>query len=92
MAIDKKLVEKVAGIARVDLSEDEKERFSKELEEILQAFECLKEVNVEGINPSFHVKEIKNVWREDKVERYEWDPLGNTRHKEKKYFKGPRIV
>jgi len=90
--IDEKLVDHVAKIARVNLTEQEIEKFSKQLENILQAFKELDEVDTSGVEPSFHPQELKNVWREDKVKSWKWDPLENTKHKEKKYFKGPKIV
>ena len=90
--IDKKLVEHVAKIARLDLTDKEIEKFSKQLENILQAFKQIDEVDTSGVEPSFHPQELKNVWREDKAEPWKWDPLENTKHKEKKYFKGPKIV
>jgi Asp-tRNA(Asn)/Glu-tRNA(Gln) amidotransferase C subunit len=36
--------------------------------------------------------EIKNVWREDEVCEWEWEPLENADNKEDDYFKGPRAV
>jgi len=90
--IDEKLVKHIAKIARVNLTEQEIEKFSKQLENILQAFKELDEVDTSGVEPSFHPQELKNVWREDKVKPWKWGPLENTKHKEKKYFKGPKIV
>jgi len=90
--IDEKLVDHVAKIARVNLTEKEVKKFSKQLENILQAFKELDEVDTSGIEPSFHPQELKNVWREDKAKPWKWEPLDNTKHKEKKYFKGPKIV
>ncbi len=90
--IDKKLVERVAKVARLELSDEEVKKFTKQFSDILNACEELNQVNTEGVQPSFHPQELKNVWREDEVEAWEWDPLSNTKHKEKNYFKGPRIV
>jgi aspartyl-tRNA(Asn)/glutamyl-tRNA(Gln) amidotransferase subunit C len=90
--IDKQLVKRVAENARLKLSEQELEKFTKQLEDILQAFKEIDKVDTDRIKPSFHPQEIKNVLREDKCKEWKWDPLANTKHKEKKYFKGPRIV
>ncbi len=90
--IDEKLVKHIAKIARINLTEKEIEKFSKQLKNILQAFKEIDEVNTSGIEPSFHPQELKNVWREDKAKSWKWEPLDNTKHKEKKYFKGPKIV
>lgn len=90
--IDRKLMEHVAKLSRLKLNEEELNKFSKQLESILKAFKEIDEVNTDDVKPSFHPLELKNNWREDKVEKWEWKPLENTKHKEGKYFKGPKIV
>jgi len=90
--IDKELIKRVADNARLKLTEQEIEKFTKQLEDILQAFKEIDKVNTDNVKPSFHPQEIKNVFREDKVKEWKWDTLANTKHKEKKYFKGPKIV
>lgn len=90
--IDKKLVEHVAKVSRLKLTDEELEKFSKQLENILNAFKEIDEVDTARVKPSFHPQELKNDWREDKVEPWKWNPLENTKHKEKKHFKSPRIV
>lgn len=90
--IDRKLVEHIAKISRLNLTEQELEKFSKQLESILAAFKEIDRVDTSGVEPSFHPQELKNNWREDEVEPWKWDPLANTKHKEGKHFKSPRIV
>jgi aspartyl-tRNA(Asn)/glutamyl-tRNA(Gln) amidotransferase subunit C len=90
--IDINTVKRVAKIARIDLTEEEIKKFTEELSSILDAFKELDKVDTKNIQPSFHPQELKNVWREDKTEKFDWQPLANTKHKEGKYFKGPRIV
>lgn len=90
--IDEQLVKRVAENARLKLSEHELEKFTKQLEDILKAFKEIDKVDTDNVKPSFHPQEIKNVFREDKAKEWKWEPLSNTEHKEKKYFKGPRIV
>ena len=90
--IDKELVNRVSRNARLKLSEEEITRFTNQLEDILKAFKTLDEVDTTKVKPSFHPQEISDIYREDKAEKFDWDPLANTKHKEKKYFKGPRIV
>jgi aspartyl-tRNA(Asn)/glutamyl-tRNA(Gln) amidotransferase subunit C len=90
--IDRKIVKHVADIARLKLTEEEIEKFTKQLKDILDAFRAIDEVDTSSVKPSFHPQEIKNVLREDEVVKWEWDPLGNTKLKEKRYFKGPRII
>jgi aspartyl-tRNA(Asn)/glutamyl-tRNA(Gln) amidotransferase subunit C len=79
-------------VSRLHLSEEELEKFTGQLKVILEAFRELDEVDTEGVEPSFHPSELKNVLREDEAAPWDWDPLSNTRHRDGKHFKGPRIT
>ena len=85
-------IERVARIARLELTTQEKENLKKQLNDILKAFSKIDEVDVSKIDPSFHPIKIKNVMRDDNPEKHEWDPFSNTKNREGKYFKGPKIV
>ena len=52
--IDRGLVERIAKVARLELTEDEIEKFTKQLKVILEAFRELDDVDTEGVEPSFH--------------------------------------
>lgn len=90
--VDQGLVDYLADIARLKLSKEEVKKFSEQLKAIIEAFKELDEVDTDNVAPSFHPLEISDVVREDLVEKWEWDPLSNTKHKEGKYFKGPKII
>ena len=91
---DKETVRKVAEIARLNLSEADLKKMSKDLEDILKAFKDLDKAKTDGVRPSFQPIEMKNVLREDKVEKSipQEHALKNAKHKEKGYFKGPKAV
>ena len=63
--IDIKEVEHIAKLARLNITEEEKIKFQKELSSILDYVEKLKEINVQEIEPTSHPLEIENVMRED---------------------------
>ena len=65
MDIDKKLLEHVAQVARLKLTEKEMEKFLPQLKEAFEFFSQLQDVNTDGVKPSFQPVEIKNVLRED---------------------------
>jgi aspartyl-tRNA(Asn)/glutamyl-tRNA(Gln) amidotransferase subunit C len=92
--IDKQTVEHVAKLARVDLTEEEINNFSKEFSDILDLFSSLKDVKTENVEPSFHPVELKNVLREDSPEKCltQEEALKNAEQKEDGFFKGPRSV
>ncbi len=65
--IDKKLIEHLAGLARLNLDEDE-EKIIDDLKEIVGYFEILKEVDIEGAEPVSGGTSLLNVVREDRYD------------------------
>ena len=57
----------VAELARLELSEDEMKTFQPQLEDIVGYVEKISEVDVEGVPPMMHGREIVNAFREDEV-------------------------
>ncbi len=58
---------KIAQLSRIELSEQEVEKFQKDLSAVLEYVEELKQVNVEGLEEVSQVTGLVNVQREDKV-------------------------
>jgi aspartyl-tRNA(Asn)/glutamyl-tRNA(Gln) amidotransferase subunit C len=87
-------VKRVAHVARLKLSDQEIQKFSKDLEAMLGAFHDLENVDTKGVKPSFQPIETKNVLRKDTVERSltQEQALSNTKNKEKGFFKGPKVT
>jgi len=69
--ISKKDVEKVAKLARLEISEDEKEKYVQQLGAILQFVEKLNEVDTQGVEPTAQITGLENVMRKDEVSRGE---------------------
>ena len=90
--IDRALLDHIALISKLKLSDDEKERFVKQLGDVLAVFKQLDDVDVEGLEPAFHSTRVENVWREDEVRSALWNPLESVKNKEGRFYKGPRIV
>lgn len=63
----KKELDHLATLARIELNDKEREKFSRELASILDYIEKLKEVDVSKTEPTTHVMQIENVFRPDKV-------------------------
>lgn len=64
-------IKHVANLARLELSEEEVEKYGNQLSDVLSYIDQLREVDVEGIEPTAQVTGLVNVLREDKVE--DWD-------------------
>ena len=94
MEINRWVLEHVAELARLRLTEEEIKKFLLQLKEALEFFSKLKEINTDNVKPSFQPVEIKNVMREDKEEKClsQDSALSLTGHKKDGYFKGPRAV
>ena len=67
MAIDRATVEHVARLARLALSDEERERFAEQLGRILEHAALLDKLALEGVPPTSHVLPIANVLRDDAV-------------------------
>ena len=91
--IEIKDVEHVAKLARLELDEDEKVKFSKQLGDILKYVEQMNEIDTAGVEPMNHAIEFYNVMRDD-VEKYEntrEELMANAPDSEADFFKVPKI-
>ncbi len=94
MAISKEEVEYVARLARLRLSEEEKERFTHQLDQILEYIQQLNQLDTENVLPTSHVLALKNVWREDEVKASLPLPevLSNAPQADEKFFLVPKVI
>jgi len=67
MSITKKEVEHVANLSRLDLTEQEVDIFTEQLNSILGFAEKLTELDTENVKPTSHALNITNAFREDEV-------------------------
>jgi len=87
-------VRHVAKLARLAIPEDRLPDFTAKLESILTYVEQLKEVNVDGIEPTSHAIPITNVLRADvpteplSLE----DVLKNAPESDGPFFKVPKVI
>lgn len=63
--LTKEEVRKIALLARLNLSEEEIERYQKELSAILENAKKLSEVNTDDVEPLYQVTGLEHVVRED---------------------------
>lgn len=68
MQIRREDVDHVADLARLSLTQEEREKMTRELNSILGHVDKLNELKTDGVQPTFHVlASLKNVTRKDKV-------------------------
>lgn len=65
--ISDETIEYVGILAKLELSEEEKERAKKDMGSMLDYIDKLSELDTDGIEPMSHVFPVQNVWREDVV-------------------------
>ena len=94
MKVDKKEVEYAAALARIELSEEEKELFSEQLSTILAFFDRLKAVDTENIQPTSHVVDLVNAYRSDQVRPGPSveEVLANAPERVQRFFRVPKIL
>ncbi|WP_340100572.1 Asp-tRNA(Asn)/Glu-tRNA(Gln) amidotransferase subunit GatC [Salinibaculum salinum] len=87
-AVDPDEVGHVADLARVDLTEEEREEFAEQFADILAYFETLDEVPEIEREP-----ELTNVMRPDETRESlsQKEALQNAEETEDGYFKGPKV-
>lgn len=66
---------KLAQLARLDLTDDELAKYSRELTAILHYVEQLQNVDVAGLKPTNQVTGLTNVMRDDTAVDYGYEPL-----------------
>jgi aspartyl-tRNA(Asn)/glutamyl-tRNA(Gln) amidotransferase subunit C len=91
MSITREEVLHVARLARLELSEDEVERFQGQLAAILDAVSKVSELDLSDVPPTSHPLELSNVWAEDEprpcltVDK----ALANAPDRDEDYFRTP---
>ena len=75
--LSKSEVQKIASLARIEITDQEAEKYSKELSDILGFVEKLNEADTDGVEPIAHIIGAKNITREDKVVEYDDDTKNN---------------
>jgi aspartyl-tRNA(Asn)/glutamyl-tRNA(Gln) amidotransferase subunit C len=65
MAISRDEVRHVARLARLELADDELDRFAEQLSAILEAVGKVSELDLEEVESTAHPLDLVNVWAED---------------------------
>jgi aspartyl-tRNA(Asn)/glutamyl-tRNA(Gln) amidotransferase subunit C len=94
MEITKEQVEHVARLARLEVSEEEKTIFARQLSGILTHIDQLKEVDTTGVEPTATVLPTENVFREDEVRPSltQEQALANAPDQADGFFRVPKIL
>jgi aspartyl-tRNA(Asn)/glutamyl-tRNA(Gln) amidotransferase subunit C len=58
-------IERIANLARLALTDEEKTKFALQLGDVLHHIEKLKEVDISNVDPTAHASPVFNVWSDD---------------------------
>lgn len=94
MALNREEVRKVALLARLELTDDEIDSQAVHLNDLLQRFETLQEIDVSGVEPTSHSMPMTNILRDDVLQESltRESALANAPEARDGCFVVPRIV
>ncbi|HOX16322.1 MAG TPA: Asp-tRNA(Asn)/Glu-tRNA(Gln) amidotransferase subunit GatC [Smithellaceae bacterium] len=87
-------VEYVAKLARLEVTEAEKEKFTAQLNDILLYIDQLNELDTQGVAPMTHAIAVTNAFREDKIEESlgTQKALANAPDARGEFFRVPKVI
>ncbi|MFY9173868.1 MAG: Asp-tRNA(Asn)/Glu-tRNA(Gln) amidotransferase subunit GatC [Peptococcia bacterium] len=87
-------LEKLATLSRLELSAEEKEKYSADLNDVLTHIEAWNNLDTSSVEPTTHVLSLNNVFREDELgpSLDREAVFSNAPAEEDGYFKVPRIL
>jgi aspartyl-tRNA(Asn)/glutamyl-tRNA(Gln) amidotransferase subunit C len=94
MGIDRDAVDHVARLARIDLSEEERDRMCVELTQILEHAERIQALELDSVEPTVHALAVANVTRADDVRPSlsQEEALAAAPEAEDGRFRVPRLI
>jgi aspartyl-tRNA(Asn)/glutamyl-tRNA(Gln) amidotransferase subunit C len=75
MSISIDQVRKIAKLSRLNIAEQDLERYAQQLSVILDHMSVLEEIDVKGVEPMYHACQDSHQWREDEVKEFDSDLL-----------------
>lgn len=88
-------VQHLAQLSSLELDEAETDALRTDLENILGYIEQLSELNTEGVQPTYQVTDLRNVWRDDVVDDYSVsrdDLIALAPDQDKNQIKVPKVL
>ena len=95
MKITSEEINHLAELSNFSLSEEESESLGRDLENIIKYISELDKFDTEGVEPTYQVFEMENIWREDKIQTQEADReqlLALTKEEKDNQIKVPKVL
>ena len=68
MSVSKEDVKHIANLSKLNLTDEELDKYTTDLSNIVDFANELSNINVDGVKPTAHILDIKNVFRKDEVD------------------------
>ena len=92
-SISKRDVQKIASLAKINLTSQDEVDISKQLNTILEYFREIGEVDTDGVSPTYHVLDLFNVFRSDEPRSFPAQKIMKIiPQKRGKFVRSPRIM
>ena len=94
MSVTRKDVEHIAKLARLKFNDEELEKYTHDLNEILTYVEKLNELDTKNIEPLSHPVEGSNVFRNDELNESipNEEAIKNAPASDDNFFKVPKVI
>ncbi len=94
MALKREEVQRVALLARLNLTPEEEDQLSEQLGKILEYVTTLERIDTSGVEPMSHALDVVNALRDDRVtnQRDQDALLANAPAADENFFRVPKII
>ncbi len=95
MNITREDIKHLADLSNLSISDDEMDSLHGDLEGIVKYISELSELNTDGVEPTYQVFEMENVWRDDEIKTMEAnreDLLQLTVEEKENQIKVPKVL
>ena len=94
MQVSKEEILHIANLARLDLNENEVDKYIENLQDILNFANIVNNAPVEGLDITIGANEAKNVFRKDEIKIFEDNQglLQNAPTQDQNMFKIPKVI
>lgn len=94
MGVDRKTVDRIAELSRLEFSEDEKVEITSDMNKMLDFVDQLSEIDTEGVEPLVYMLDEKTPMRKDEViqDITQEQALKNAPLKDSDFIKVPKVI
>jgi aspartyl-tRNA(Asn)/glutamyl-tRNA(Gln) amidotransferase subunit C len=89
--VSRETITYLCKLSKLELTEEEIVKYEQQIEEIIRYMDILDSLTLSDIQPMSAEKQFYQL-REDNIQSFERDPLGDPKKRKDSYVKGPRII